>query len=400
MRRILFVDDEPRILEGLQDRLIRYRRRWDMSFVESGDLALQAFAQKPFDVIVSDMRMPGMDGATLLTKVKDRYPETVRIVLSGYSELEAAMRAVPVAHQFLSKPCDPQVLENVIERANRLQQLIADEPVRRIVGEVQNLPSLPTTYSALLKALANENAGARDVARILERDVAMTAKTLQLVNSAFFGLGRQIVSIDEAVSYLGFTLVKNLVLTVEVFAMSASREIGGLSLEATQRHSLAVADVATRLLGEVQGKKEDTFIAAVLHDIGKLVLAGQLPEKLADVRSRSLAEGRPQHEVERERMGTTHAEIGGYLLGLWGLPYPVVEAVANHHEPARVQHEGMDVLTAVHVANALVQELAPDGEGLAHSPPHLAYLESIGLADRMPEWRAIAAEQARSSSSS
>src|ERR1700690_3600413 len=120
MRRVLFVDDEPQILEGLRHRLHRQRKQWEMLFAESGKAALKILAHEPVDVIITDMRMPQMDGATLLTKVKELYPRVVRIVLSGHAELETALRAVPVAHQFLNKPSEPGVIEGVVERACNL----------------------------------------------------------------------------------------------------------------------------------------------------------------------------------------------------------------------------------------------------------------------------------------
>ena len=130
MKRILFVDDEPQILEGLQNLLHRHRRVWDMVFALGGEAALEELGCRPFDVIVSDMRMPLMDGATLLRRVQEQHSETVRIVLSGHVELTTALRAVSVAHQFLTKPCKPHELENVIQRACNLRALINDEMVR------------------------------------------------------------------------------------------------------------------------------------------------------------------------------------------------------------------------------------------------------------------------------
>ena len=395
MKHVLFVDDEPRILEGLEDRLMRYRNQWTMRFLGSGEAALAMLEHERFDVIVSDMRMPKMDGPTLLSLVKERHPHMVRIVLSGFSELEAALRAVPVAHQFLTKPCEPHVLENVIERACSLHGLIADENLKRIIGKVQRLPSVPRVYGELLTELADERTGARDVAELLESDIAMTAKVLQLVNSAFFGLGRQITDVVQAVSYLGFSLVKNLVLTIEVFEMDGTPEVGRFSLEHAQGHALTVAEIAAHILAEDRQQREDVFMASVLHDIGKLVLAHELPGEFGHMRLQACDSKRPGHVVEREVLGTTHAEVGGYLLGLWGLPYTVVEAVANHHAPERVAQKGLDVLTAVVVANALVNERVPDPLGIPHDRLDVAYLEGLGLGDRVAEWSAFADAQLR-----
>ena len=393
MKRILFVDDETRILDGLRDLLRRHRRKWDMVFASGGETALEEIERAHFDVIVSDMRMPGIDGATLLRQVQEEHPGIVRIVLSGHTELESALRAVPVAHQFLTKPCNPAVLENVIERACNLQTLVGDDVVRRVVGKLEKLPSLPRVYTALTRALVDEQTGAADVARIIEQDMAMCAKVLQLVNSAFFGIGRRITNIEQAVTYLGFNMIKNLTLSVDVFEMGHYPTFAGFSIESVQRHSVLTASLATQILAEDKRQAEDAFMAGMLHDVGKLVLALELPDHVREIASRAREARQPVCRMEEEFAGVTHAEIGGYLLGLWGLPYPVVEAVANHHEPSRVPQRGLDVLAAVHISDALANEAAvPEDLAWSYAPVAAEYLESFGLTEKIGSWRKLAGE--------
>jgi putative nucleotidyltransferase with HDIG domain len=389
-KRILFVDDEPRILEGLQNLLRAHRRKWDMAFVAGGQMAVDRLAAQPFDVIVTDMRMPGVDGVTLLRHVQETYPGIVRIVLSGYAEFDAALRAVPVAHQYLTKPCDPEVLENVVERACNVQSLISADVVRRVVGKVEKLPSLPRVYTALLQALAKESTSTKEVARIVEQDVAMCAKILQLVNSAFFGLAQRVASIEAAIAYLGFNMVKNLALSVEVFEYGRQMQPGVLHIEQLQVHSLATAKLAKHLVRD-QKLIDDAFMGGMLHDIGKLVMGMQMPEQTRSTVEEARRRHMPLHLVELERNGVTHAEVGGFLLGIWGLPGPVVEAVTNHHEPARVRQRGFDVLAAVHIANVLEHEA--DGTSDAHDHLNPEYLDGLGVAAQAGAWRALAREQ-------
>jgi HD-like signal output (HDOD) protein len=393
-KRILFVDDEPRILQGLENLLVRYRRKWEMTFAASGAAALDQMRQTPVDVIVADMRMPMMDGAALLRIVKDEHPETVRIILSGQSEIELAMRAVPVAHQFLDKPCKPEILERVVERACSLQALVSDERLRRLVGGLKKLPALPAAYTALQRTLADEESGAREVARIIERDIAMSAKVLQLVNSAFFGLSRHVTSVSDAVSYLGFRMIQQLVLGSEVFGGDGLRSPNGFSLEGLRDHSLLTAGIARGILAGDQKQAGDAWTAGLLHDIGKLVLAAELPEHLTATASAAKQSGRAPFQVEQELYGVTHAEIGAYLVGVWGLPYPIVEAVGNHHAPERVEHPGLDVLTAVHVANALAHECEPNAGAPGSGVLNSEYIASLGFSDRLPKWRESAEELA------
>lgn len=389
-KRILFVDDEAKILEGLRIRLRRQRARWDMQFVQGGTEALTLLAEQPVDIVVSDMRMPGMDGATLLKHVQERYPRTIRIVLSGHAEVDTALRAVAVAHQFLTKPSEPGVLESVLERACDLQALINAETVQRIVGRVDSLPCVPRIYLQLVAALTRENVTVDEVARILKQDMSMCAKTLQIVNSAFFRLPRTISSIDEAVVYLGFNSIKEIVLAAEVFQSTDARTQLGLCLDSLQTHALLVANVAASL-GSDPRTKQDLFVAGLLHDIGKLVLAVGLRDDFEAVNREVEATGCLSHVAEERTWGATHAEVGGYLLGLWGLPCSIVEAVASHHAPRRVKHPEFGMLAAIHVADALVHE--ETGANPSERDAQLldcAFVESIGVAEKLDGWREIA----------
>jgi HD-like signal output (HDOD) protein len=386
-RRILFVDDEPRILEGLEDMLMRYRREWDMSFATGGREALERMRDAPFDVIVTDMRMPEMDGAALLRAVMAEHPETVRIVLSGYSEMQAAMRAVPVAHQFLHKPCEPELLEGVINRACSLQSLLGDEALRALVGRLKQLPALPATYAALQQLLGDDQTNARDLAAVIEQDMGMSAKVLQLVNSAFFGIGRPIAAIEQAVGFLGMNTIQQLVLAAELFDRTDLPADSGLSLEALRDHALLTAGIGRRIVSGYRREVEDATTAGLLHDIGKVVLAVELPAQLAEARDVACTSRRPIHQVEQELFGITHAEIGAYLLGVWGLPYPIVEAVANHHAPERVPEPRLDTLAAVHVADVLAHECEPGHRNCPAPTLNQDYLAAAGLTGQIPHWR-------------
>ena len=389
MRKILFVDDEPQILEALRHRLHRQRKQWVMQFAGSGKEALEIMAREPIDVIVTDMRMPQMDGATLLRKVQEAYPSVVRIVLSGHAELETALRAVPVAHQFLSKPSEPGVIEAVVERACRLQLLVNDDVVKQVVGKVEKLPSIPKVYSQLMTALAKEDTSVDDVASILKQDMAICAKTLQVVNSAFFRLPRTLGKIEEAVRYLGLTTVQHIVLGVEVFQYKQGKQAvaTGFSIDALQQHSLLVADLASCLCEDKQ-VKEDAFVVGLLHDIGKLLVAVELPEQMSRVLQTMTSCDCSMDTAEEQTLGVTHAEVGGYLLGLWGLPYPLIEAVANHHRPGRVESSEFGVLAAVHIADVLAHELGTQRSSSGSLPAmDTSFLEAIGVSDRIDGWR-------------
>ena len=393
MKRILFVDDEQHVLDGLRDLLFKQRREWDMAFALGGEAALGQMQSAPFDVIVSDLRMPGMDGAELLARVKQRFPATTRIVLAGHTELRAMERAVAVAHQFLGKPCDSETLRVVIERTCTLQALLQDESIRRVVGNIDRLPSVPSTYVELTRAIGGQDASMAEIARIVESDPAMCGKLLQIVNSAYFGLAQRMTSIRQAVSYLGLELLKGLVLNVHVFAAVQVAPSAGFSLDALQKHSLRTGRLA-RQFSKDPKLADDAFTAGVLHDIGKLVLAMCLQQRFGQVARAVVEHARPFHLVEADLLGVTHAEIGAYLLGVWGLPFAVVEAVAHHHAPSRVTGSSFEVVAVVHAAEVLAATLDPDpSEPMSDQELDLAALERAGLAGELPRWRALAQKE-------
>ena len=397
LRRILFVDDEPRVLLALE-RLLRPRRtEWEMVFANGGEEALALLGREPFDVLVSDMRMPGIDGPTLLARVRKDYPQTVRIVLTGHTDLATVLRAVPVAHQLLSKPCDGEMVKDAVERACALQNLLRDEPIRRIVGGIDSLPSLPRICLELNNLLADPDVSLTQVAKVVEKDPGMAAKVLQLVNSSFFGLARRMTNVRDAVSYLGTNVLKNLVLSLAVFrAFDKAPKLPNFSLEALQAHSFTVATVAKRLCPSRE-LGEDAFVSALLADVGLLVLANHIPDHLIRALDAADAKNMRLHEVEQELWGVTHAEIGAYLLGLWDLPTPIVEAVASHHDVTRIPHRQFGALDAAYIARVLVENsYHPAGVPMDRDEElDPAYLEAIGMAGRMPEWQRLVNEQVK-----
>ncbi|HEY2387682.1 MAG TPA: response regulator [Candidatus Binatia bacterium] len=394
MKHVLFVDDEPRLLAGLRRLLHPFRNEWDMTFVGSGPEALAHLEVAPCDVIVSDMQMPGMNGAELLTRVHARNPGIVRMVLSGHPDLELAMRAVPVAHQFLTKPCEPARLRELIERALNLHSLLSDASLRRTIGELRTLPSRPQVFTALTQALADPEVPLRTISAIVGRDIALSTKVLQLINSGFFALPSRVTSIERAVSCVGTSMLKSLLLFVEVFQSHGALDVPGFSLDALHQHAQLTARIAMRL-GSDQ-RADDVFLAAILHDIGKLVLASRMPGHLRAVLDEARQTGEETFAVEQRAGEATHAAVGAYLLGLWGLPYPIVEAVAYHHEPRRVPYERFELLGVVHVADALAHESlsgAPPGADGLPAGIDVAYLEQLGLVQQVSQWRAYAAEE-------
>jgi HD-like signal output (HDOD) protein/CheY-like chemotaxis protein len=394
-RRILFVDDDELILRSVERVLRRpaSERGWELCFATDGASALDEMTRSPVEVLLADANMERMNGATLLRKVQERDPSVVRILLSGHTGLDVLRTALPHAHQFLPKPCDGELLRSTLESACGLRSLLARPEMRQLVGSSNELPSAPRTFIELSNALANPHTSSRMVSDIIERDIAISARVLQLVSSAFYGLPRAVTSIGGAVAYLGVEVIKAIVLSVEVSRMfPLTQSLPDFSVDALQQQGLRVTQLAKRILGHEPGG-DVLIVAGLLQDAGQLVLASRAAQRFGIALSIAAARKHPLHEVELDMFGASHAEIGGYLLGLWGLPPRVVGAVAHHLEPQRANSRVFDAAAALYVANLLVAN--PDVPALDEVPPHtialdLGYLRMVGVAHQLEEWRRLA----------
>ena len=357
--RIVFVDDERRVLLGIERMLFAMQREWDIVFAESAEAALHAFDEGEVDVIVSDMRMPGKDGATLLREVQRRSPATLRFLLSGHTETAAAMRALEVAHQFLSKPCEPAQLLAAVDAALSLRTLLSDLGLRQAIGAIEHLPSAPRIYARLNSALQDPNTDARQISAIIAQDPVLTAKVLKMANSAYFtNSGRALTDIRLAVMRIGSSMIRTLVLATEVFSQPVWRaDVGRIQRQALQTSILAERIAKGR--ADTTADTTSASVAGLLSNLGKLF---DLDEEFS---------GRPW----------AYGEVGAYLLGLWGFPLDVVHAVAYHRSPRHLPRTDFNLLGITHVANALISGDAVDED----------YLDRCGQTDSLEHWRSLAA---------
>lgn len=355
---IIFVDDEINIIQGLQRMLYPFRKEWNMSFCNSGEEALQLLSTKKFDVVVSDMRMPKIDGLHLFTKIKELYPNVVRIILSGYTEKESMLNLPNVAHQFLSKPCDAPTLKESIERISRLRDFVNNEKMLKLISGISNIPTLPDIYVKLQKEINSSSASIKGVGEIISKDVAMTTKILQLVNSAFFGVSQKITDPVYAVSFLGFETIKSLALYVKIFSSLSFNDYNKFFAERVFQHSYRVGELARKIIrSEIYDKSvlDTTFLGGLIHDIGKLVLL-QTPDYTEKIHKQMSENKISFVEAEYQLFETSHSEVGAYLLGLWGLPVPILEIAAFHDVPLKQEDIEASPMSAVHLANMLINQ--------------------------------------------
>lgn len=389
--RILFVDDEPNVLDGLRRTLRGFRHEWDMRFAQSGPSALAALDDTPADVVVSDMRMPGMDGDALLAEVRLRHPQAVRIVLTGECTREAMLRLSALAHRILAKPCNPADLQAAIWQASNLQWMIHSPALTAAIGRLKSVPSKPALYTRILEVLNDPDASLADLGRVCGQDVGVSAKLIQVANTAMFGGGRPALTPLDAVQRIGADMTKALVLAEGVLTRFDPRAIHPYSIDHVWPHSQEVAALAVRIARREAGGAGWLNLvssAGVLHDIGRLILASTEPESYVTALRHVESDRITIVQAEQRVFGVTHAEVGAYLLGLWGLPTLIVEAVAWHHTPAPLPCPvaGFSLTTALHAAEAI--HAADEGGG-----PDLDYLARTGTRDRYADWVVLAGEQ-------
>jgi HD-like signal output (HDOD) protein/CheY-like chemotaxis protein len=383
-KRILFVDDEPNILNGLKRMMREKRNIWDSEFADGGEKALELLSQSHFDIIISDMRMPNMTGVELLTQVKKLYPNIIRIILSGHADEESSLKAISVTHQFIAKPCDANQLQRIIHRALELKSLLQNDNLIGKIAKLDTLPSLPKVYQEISNLMSKPYSSIEDVALVIEKDVAITSKLLHIVNSSFFGLAKKITSVSTAINSLGLSMLKNLTLLCSATTASNPFDnIKGFSFDKLQSDSILYGCLTRDIYNTVDKEKsDDAFMAGFLYGIGYLVMAQCQASKFQEAIDKSNNENLPLVDCELDVFGCTHGEIGAYLLGIWGLPLPIIEAVAYYLNPKQIKNEEFNLVYALYFANIIIKEAR--GE---LNEDYIAILKKLGVDSHLPKWR-------------
>ena len=387
----MFVSADAVAVTQLKSGLEDMRLKWEVEFAADAAAALAATGQTLFDAAIVDLLLPESAGRKLLEDMMERSPETLRIGLTTAPERQAVQQVTVPAHQLLSKPCDAKVLKAVLARAFASQDFLSQKEFRKLVAGLSSLPVLPQVYSELMNELRSEEPSLERAGQIVARDTGLSAKILQLVNSAFFGLGRPMAHPSDAAMFLGSETLKALVLSLHVFSQFSYLKLTEFNVENLWKHSWTTGVLARRLCESEEvdpTTTEEAFISGLLHDVGKLVLAANYPDRFEEATRQARQNKITLWEQEYRSYGASHAEVGGYLLGRWGLSACVVEAVAFHHRPAQARRQTFSALTAVHVANTLGQLEAGAGN-LLPQPIDLDYVRSLGLGERVEDWKQL-----------
>jgi HD-like signal output (HDOD) protein len=393
MRRMLIVDGDLVTLKKVQSDLSQLRSDWQIDLAENGRLAWDRLQQSEFDALVCGPKLQGMNCLELLERARDHQPSQFRLASTDRAEQDAALRLLGIAHQVVAYPLDAPSLVARISRAFELRTKLEDAQIRAVLAQIHKLPSLPPLYLELLEELRDEEVSVSRISQLVSRDLGMSTKMLQLVNSAYFGIPHAVQRMEEAVTYIGIDMLRVLVLTLQVFSLFDVSRVKGFSFDKLWKHSWRVGALARKIAaieGWEQNRADEAFMSGLLHDLGKLLLVTGLAPRYQEVAHEMEKVLMPDWEAEQKVLGVTHADLGAYLLSMWGLPDPVVETVLWHHQPGAVSDSELTQVALVHIANAI-----DHGTMLPRAILELGWLdckllEKLGLTGQFTRWQEIA----------
>jgi HD-like signal output (HDOD) protein/ActR/RegA family two-component response regulator len=396
-KNILFVDDNNNVISGIQRQLRPYRGHWQLFFLNSGEEALQLMATHPIDLIVTDIMMPLMRGDDLLKKVSLLYPNIVRIILSGYADEATLKSGLDVAHQYLSKPCSAETLREAILHIFNVLACVQNPCIIAEMGDPKLLPSLPKIYHQLNAAISNDNTSIAEIAEILARDMVLSAKLLQVVNSAYFGVNRNVSSLVEAINLIGLKHLNNLVITAHVKnAFPVKSPAMASFMEYIWEDANDVATLAKQIAlseDQLEDRPDQAYMCGLLHNMGLLMFLSRGGDQLVRLLDQVKNTDTPVAELETEIYGVTRSEAAAYILSLWKIPPRIIEGILLQHNPSVSDYDGVSALTAVHVASCLLKPKEMDGyERLFEMKVDSQYLERINKLERLSDWQLLADE--------
>jgi len=391
-REILFVESNPGVVEGLRASLPELGPAWPFRIATSGEQGLKCLADSRVEGVAVAISLSDMPGLEFLRRASEVAPTTVGMLRATPEDRVAFGKNGGLAPHFLPHAPNAEELGETLQRIFQLMRWMSEPSIRSLMGRMENLPAVPALYARVMRELRSEEPSIESVGKLISHDPALTAKMLQMVNSPVFALGRPICEAIDAVTFLGAERTKALILIASLSLHGSLTPCEGFSQESFWQHSLTVATLARTLaLKELKnaGLADACFTAGLLHDIGKLLFASNLPTEYGQVTNAAKTAKTSIGEWELKAFGVSHGELGASLLGMWGLPMPVLEAIAWHEHPRSEETPGFSTVTIVHAANVLEYEKRGLAGGDGVPQFEMEYLATLGLADRLNHWRAL-----------
>lgn len=348
-KKILLVDDEVQVLKALMRAFLD--TEYEVYSAEGGKEALEMLEKEDFDLVISDMRMPNMDGYQFLWEVKGRYPKILRVILSGYADEEIVFKALQrnIAKLYIFKPWENEKLIKLVDQIFDTEELLKSSNLLALITNVEELPTIKVNYQRILSCI-DGNIEIADISRLIEQDQSIATKLLHIANSAYYGI--KTGSVKQAVTYLGLSNVRNLVLSTSILDAFNQNSMPDGTAKNLWTHAFVTNKILCFLYEQFLNKKlpETSMSAGLLHNIGTVLLLNIFKTRYLQCVKTAEKEQINIVEAEKAAFGIDHQETGGYLLKWWELPFPIVEAALYHHDPFNDNIINKELLCAIHIA--------------------------------------------------
>jgi HD-like signal output (HDOD) protein len=387
-RLVYVVDDQSAVLEAVLLLLESIDPTWRVRAFTSPAAALAAVKTEPPDLVLSDQYMPEMQGSKLLEEVRVAAPNAVRIIMSGYVDINA-LSTVISAHQYIAKPFDMLQIKDLIQRTFAARARMEHQGLQEVVTALRSLPSLPHIYYSLLKELGSEGCSVDAIAQLVARDAGLSTKLLQLANSPLFGRGSLVSSPFEAVMCLGTEMIKAVVLSQEPFRRYEQIERPEIDVPRLWNHCWQVAHLVQRICLErelPQAKADEAFLAGILHEIGKLILLDNFPQPFHEACQAARQARAPLTPFLTSTFHAAPAQLAAYLLELWGLPSAVIQAVSCQEHPENEPSRQFSLATALYIADQVATRKSPP-DSFAIPDWNAECLKALGCEPDLAVWQ-------------
>lgn len=376
LKRILFVDDEIQILKSLSRLFID--KEYDVVTAENGEDALKILESQEINLIVSDMRMPNMDGYQLLSKVREKYPKILRVILSGYADETITFRALQqnIAKLYMFKPWKNDMLIKLVEQIFETEDLLSHSDLLLLINNIEELPTIQSSYQRIIGMIEKDTDHLTEIAREIERDLSISTKVLHIANSAFYGV--KTGSIKQAVTYLGLQNIRNLILATSIMDSISVTGVGMDFAQKVWEHAFLTNKILFFIFEKCLKKKMSELAnsAGLLHNIGIVFMLKFFSKNYINFVNKTVDEGFVFIELEKAEFKVTHQETGGYLLRWWDLPFPIVEAALYHHNPFDERIVNSELVIGVHIAQKYAWDMMEISQMTGF---HSEAFERIGL---------------------
>ncbi len=356
MKTILIVDDELQILKSF--RRLFLGREYDLICMQSGEAALEALADNPVHMIITDMQMPDMNGYELLSVVKEKYPGVFRIILSGNTDEQQILKAIHkgIANLYIMKPWNNKEIIRMLDQVFETETLLQDRKLLEEFNNLSELPTLKSSYQRIIE-MTESDADLADITAAIELDQSIASKILRIANSAYFGV--KTGSVRQAVLFLGFNNIRNVIISTTFFDFMMIPPDSKRFAQSLQEHAFLTNKLMHMIYKQHLHKEvpEQASAAGLLHNIGMLYMLGRFGGRFSTVIRECIAQGTDLLAREREEFPVSHTEAGGFLLRWWEIPYPIVEAALYCFNPLSESIINSELVCAVHIARYFACEL-------------------------------------------